>query len=150
MLGDGSREIASARSLGELAVAVRGKLNCAGVLTTQITQDRQFVLANAGIAIPEHFQASMPLTHSICQHSVAMDFPLVIDDTIKHPLLKDNLAFTDLGVAAYLGAPVRVHPGSPLGAICALEMRYRRWTEEDIETIMDAAEIANQLIVRSL
>ncbi len=147
---DDSESIASAQSLEQLTEAVFKQLNCAGVLATQITQDQQLVLANTGLTLPAKFQTSMPLTHSICQHTVAMDFPLVIDDTIQHPLLAGNLAFEELGVAAYLGAPIRVHQGKALGAICALEMRYRRWVDRDIEIIMNAAKVADRLVIRSV
>jgi len=79
-----------------------------------------------------------------------MDFPLVIDDTVYHPLLKGNLAFSELGIAAYLGAPVHVHEGTAIGAICALEFRQRRWTSHDIDYISYAAVVADRLLVKSV
>lgn len=142
-----SENLAAAQSLEQLTAIVRDGLNCNGVLATQITHDQQIVLANTGINLPVQFQISMPLTHSICQHSVAMDFPLVIDNTIVHPLLKGNLAFAELGVVAYLGAPVRQRDGKAVGAICALERCQRRWSDKDVELIMLAAHAADRLIV---
>lgn len=138
-----------AENFRELTTTVRECLECAGVLVTQITESEQIVLANAGMNLPANFVAAMPLSHSICQHSVAMDFPLIIDDTEFHPLLKGNLAFSELGIGAYLGAPVHVHQDRALGAICALELKARRWTDENVEFIMRAAVVADKLIVRS-
>lgn len=142
--------LASAASLKQLTEIVRTQLNCAGVLASQITHDQQIVLANTGMNLPARLRASMPLTHSICQHTVAMNFPLVIDDTIEHPLLKGSLAFQELGVVAYLGAPVHMRQGKAVGSICALELRHRRWSAQDVELIMLAANVADRLIIRSV
>ena len=143
-------ELDHAQSLGELATLICQQLNCAGTLITQVTQSQQIILANSGLGLPAHFETSQPLSHSICQHTVAMDFPLVIDSTIVHPLLRENKAFLDLGIAAYLGAPVHVHQGLATGAICALELRQRRWTEQDVELIMLAATAADRLMAQPL
>lgn len=143
-------ELDGAQSLGELTKQVCAQLNCAGTLITQVTKTRQVILANSGLALPAQFESSTPLSHSICRHAVAMDFPLVIDDTVYHPLLKGNLAFPDLGIAAYLGAPVHVHEGKALGALCAVELRRRRWSSQDIEIVTQAAKVADRLLVRSV
>ncbi len=140
--------LASAKSLDKLTSVVCSQLNCVGVLATQITHDQQLNLANSGMKLPIQFQSSMPLTHSICLHTVAINFPLVMDTTIEHPLLVGNLAFQELGIVAYLGAPVSVSQGKAVGTICALETRHRRWTTEDVERIMFAAEVASRLMVR--
>jgi GAF domain-containing protein len=143
-------ELDQAQSLGELTKLVCAQLRCAGALVTQVTETQQEILANSGLDLPAQFGSSTPLSHSICQHTAAIDFPLVIDDTVYHPLLRGNLAFQDLGIAAYLGAPVYVHEGKAIGAICALEFRQRRWSSEDIEFIIRSAVVADRLIVRSV
>ena len=135
-------------SLQDLVVATNNLIRCAGVLVTRVTNQNQTILANSGLRLPAKFASSTPLSHSICQHVVAMDFPLVIDDTITHPLLQSNLAFDELRIAAYLGAPVHARSGKPVGAICALELRQRRWSQADIEAIKCAAKAADDLILR--
>ena len=116
------------------------------VLVTRVEKSRQVILAHAGTSLPPEFARSTPLNHSICQHVAAMDFPLAIDNTVSHPLLKDNLAFAELNVVAYLGAPIHVADGSAMGAICALQNSRRRWHEEDISFILSAASIADELL----
>ena len=140
------RLLSKAASLNELAETVQTELNCAAVLITEITDDEQIILANVGLRLPERYERSTPLNYSICQHTVAMNFPLVIDDTVYHPLLKGNLAFPELGIAAYLGSPINVAERGAIGAICALELRRRRWSVEDIELISHAASIAETFI----
>ncbi|QCO58094.1 GAF domain-containing protein (plasmid) [Pseudorhodobacter turbinis] len=82
--------------------------------------------------------------------TIAMDFPLIIDDTITHPLLRDSLAFQDLGIVAYLGVPVHAHEGKTTGVFCAVELKQRRWSARDIEIITQAAQHAERLFARSL
>ena len=69
------QDLEKAEDLGALTKSVRECLDCAGVLVTQITDSQQIVLANAGMNLPANFEAAMPLSHSICKHSVAMNFP---------------------------------------------------------------------------
>lgn len=133
-------------SLDELVGLVCERLDCAGVLITKVSDERQVILANSGIVLPSQYASSMPLSHSICQHTSAMDFPLVIDDVISHPLLSSNLSFADLGVAAYLGAPVHAVDGGATGALCAVEVRQRRWVADDIELVVNAALVADHLL----
>lgn len=85
----------------------------------------------------------MPLSHSICQHTKAMDFPLVIDDVISHPLTTNSAVFSDLGVAAYLGAPVHVETGDAVGALCAVDVHNRRWDPSENELVANAASVAD-------
>ena len=143
-------EFYSAQSMGDLTKLVCQQLSCAAVLITQVTEAQQEILANTGLDLPAHFGSSTPLSHSICQHTAAIDFPLAIDDTIYHPLLRGNMAFPELGIAAYLGAPVHVHEGKAIGALCALEFRQRRWSSQDIELVTEAAKVADRLLVRSV
>jgi GAF domain-containing protein len=139
-------ELTKSSTLDELVTRVCDRLGCAGVLITKVGDERQFILANAGVVLPKKFSASMPLSHSICQHTSAMNFPLVIDDVITHPLLTTNLSFTDLGVAAYLGAPIHLADGGAIGALCAVEVRQRRWAAADIDLVVNAALVADRLL----
>lgn len=136
----------SAESLEALVVTVHRNLEAATVLLTRVTEQHQSVLAHAGHALPDWFLDEAPLDFSICQHSAAMDFPLVIDDALTHPLMRGNRAVSELNVAAYIGAPVHVPPGTPIGAICALEFHQRRWSENDVRFITDAARRADTLL----
>lgn len=135
-----------AETLEELTALVRSHLDAACVLVTRVTEDRQLVLAHAGRPLPGWFTGSTTLDYSICQHSVAMDFPLVIDDTFSHPLVRDSRAVTKLAIAAYIGAPVHGPSGRATGTLCAVEFHQRRWTEEDIDYMIAAARIADRII----
>ena len=137
-----------AESLEDLVAMVQGHLDSVCALVTRVAEGRQFVLAQAGRAMPDFYSAPTTLDYSICQHCVAMDFPLVIDDALSHPLVRGNRAVSEIGIAAYIGAPLHVQRGEAIGAVCALEFRQRRWTEDDIRFITEATQVADRLVAR--
>jgi diguanylate cyclase (GGDEF)-like protein len=83
-----------------------------------------------------------PLTHSFCQHVVTNDALLQVNDASLNPLVQDNLAFTELGVIAYAGVPLRTAEGETLGALCAIDMQPVDWTPEQIAILEDLATAA--------
>lgn len=139
-------ELDSAATLDELVAIVQSHLAAACVIVTRVTDEWQSVLAHVGRPLPDWFVTSAPLGFSICRHSAAMDFPLAIDDAFSHPLLRGNLAVSELSVAAYLGAPVHLPSGQAFGALCALEFHQRRWSEEDVCLVIAAARIGDRIL----
>lgn len=83
-----------------------------------------------------------PLSYSFCQHVVASERPFVVDDASMHPLVMENLGFTELGVVAYAGVPLRTVEGETLGALCAVDTVPVHWTPEQIATLEDLAAAA--------
>lgn len=126
--------------------SVQAKIGVPIVAMTRITADRQHILVNHGANLPEPFAQAIPLSHSICQHVVAMDFPLVVDDALAHPLIRNNGAVTELGIAAYLGAPLHYDRIRARGSLCAVDMHRRRWSRDDVSTVLNAARQINQMI----
>lgn len=90
-------------------------------------QGRHFVRAAHGLCAAD--VAEIPISHSLCQHVVAMGRPLVINDAIAHPLVCDSPAIGEFGIAAYLGEPLHGLDGKPMGAMCAFDTRARDWAE---------------------
>src|SRR4028118_1712752 len=74
-------------------------------LVSLVDADRQFFKSCVGLPEPWASARQTPLSHSFCQHAVASREPLVVEDARQHPLVKDNLAVRDPGVAASPGAP---------------------------------------------
>lgn len=83
-----------------------------------------------------------PLSHSFCQHVVGRNKALVIENAAVDPLVMNNLAFIELGVVAYLGVPLRTPSGHTLGALCAIDTKPLKWTDEQRETLEDLAVAA--------
>ncbi len=76
-----------------------------------------------------------------------MNFPLVVDDTQSHPLIKDNPTVQDQMVAAYAGYPVRDPNRRVLAVVSAVFEGMHRWSQSELEILADAADDAAQYLV---
>lgn len=85
-------------------------------------------------------QRQTPLSHSFCKTVVIDQTPLVVTDAENDPRVQDNLAIPDLGVKAYLGVPLIVS-GHVIGSLCAIDTVPRTWSDDDLKTLSDVAEI---------
>jgi GAF domain-containing protein len=108
-------------------------------LITLIDADRQFFKSLWGIPEPLATERETPLSHSICQHVVANNEPLIVNDTRQHPYLKDNLAVPNFNVIAYLGMPLTTTNGIGLGSFCVIDTKPRAWSEQEIEIVRELA-----------
>ena len=115
-------------------------------LVSLVDEDRQFFAGQVGLPEPWASFRETPLSHSFCQHVVNSGEPLVIDDARSDPLVSDNLAIRDLGVAAYAGMPLRMRDGNVLGSFCAIDASPRHWSERDLRILGDLASTAADLI----
>ena len=82
-----------------------------------------------------------PLSHSFCQHVVTSGEALIVENAPEHPVVCDNRAVTELGVAAYLGVPLTTPSGQVLGSLCVVDTKPRQWSKDDVKIIRDVAEI---------
>ncbi len=82
------------------------------------------------------------LDYSFCQHVVAQAAPLVVPSAAEHPLVFDNLAHTELGIAAYAGMPLISSDGQALGSFCAFDTKPHEWSEQDLQILQDLAQAA--------
>ena len=78
-----------------------------------------------------------------------MDKPLIVEDALVHPLVCKNPAIADLGVAAYLGQPIHAADGTPIGAICAIQTKPRKWSDNEISAMKLLAELVDEQITRA-
>jgi signal transduction histidine kinase len=111
-------------------------------LVSLVDEDRQFFKSQVGLPEPWATQRETPLSHSFCKHVVNLKQPLVIEDARDHPLVRDNLAVTELGVTAYAGLPLATHNGHTLGAFCAIDQQPHHWTGDEIDILKDLAAAA--------
>ena len=124
-------------------------LNAPVALVSLVDADRQFFKSSVGLPEPWRSLRQTPLSHSFCQHVVATGRPLIVEDSGRHPLVKDNPAVGALGIAAYAGFPLRASSGEILGSFCVSDTRPRQWTAGDLETVEAlAASAATELELR--
>ncbi|MEW4567643.1 sensor domain-containing diguanylate cyclase [Tautonia sp. JC769] len=132
---DGPPEIAFDR-LTHLAQRI---LHAPVALISLVDDRRQFFKSAQGLPEPWASRRETPLSHSFCQHVVRSAGPLVIQDARIHPLVHQNLAIRDLGVIAYLGAPLATSAGQVLGAFCVIDGKPRHWGSDDLEVVREMA-----------
>lgn len=106
-------------------------------LISLVDANREVFKSFVGLPEPWATMRETPLTHSFCQHVVATQSPLVIEDARQHPLVHDNLAITDLNVIAYIGIPLITSQGIPLGSFCVIDHVPRAWTQEELEILRE-------------
>lgn len=110
-------------------------------LVSLLDVDKQIFKGMTGLKEPLATERTTPLSHSFCQYVVGTDEPLIVSDARQHPILKDNLAITELDVIAYLGMPLRIHQGPTLGSFCVIDTKPRDWTTEEVEIIRELSEL---------
>ena len=123
-----------------LAERVRRWVGAPVALVSLVQPDRQVFPGMAGLPEPWASTRSTPLTHSFCQYVVTSAEPLIVPDAREHPLLRDNRAVHDLGVVAYAGMPLTDETGNVLGSLCAIDVRPRQWTDDELTALRDLAD----------
>lgn len=68
---------------------------------------------------------------TFCHYAIESDVPLVINDTRAHPVYSKVPTVQSLGVAAYLGIPLKLSTGEVIGSFCAVDSKPRQWSERD-------------------
>ncbi len=118
--------------LDRLAAAAARRVGAPVALVSLVDDAGQHFPGMAGLTGWAADARGTPLSHSFCQYVVARAAPLVVDDAAAHPLVRDNGAHLDLGVAAYAGVPLTNAAGDTLGALCAIDGVARHWTREQL------------------
>ena len=108
-------------------------------LVSLVAGDHQFFKSGAGLPEPWASARRSPLTHSFCRHVVASGRPLLVDDARGHVLVGDSRAITEMNVVAYAGVPLVTSGGFALGALCAIDVGPRAWTDSEVGVLHDLA-----------
>lgn len=144
---DAVRETDGSAPLADLVRQVTEALGVPVSLVSLVDDQRQVFAGQAGLADADPRET--PLTHSFCQYVARERRPLVVPDARSSPLVADNPAVDDLGVAAYLGAPIAAPDGHVIGALCAIDHDPHAWTDDDLRVLSSfAAVVSAQLADR--
>jgi PAS domain S-box-containing protein len=108
-----------------------------------VDEDRDFYKSCVGFGEPLATVRQLEGT-TFCHYAIASPGPLVIPDTRADPRYRDVPTVTSLGVAAYLGIPIRTGEGLVLGSFCAIDFVPRAWTADEIETMTVLAASAER------
>ncbi|MEO8382778.1 MAG: GAF domain-containing sensor histidine kinase [Acidobacteriota bacterium] len=102
-----------------------------------VDADRDFYQACFGL--PEPLASDRQMSGmTFCHFALVSDGPLVINDTLAHPIYRTVPTVETMGVRAYLGVPL-VTGGLAIGSFCAIDFQPHVWTELDIEVLQELA-----------
>jgi sigma-B regulation protein RsbU (phosphoserine phosphatase) len=110
-------------------------------LLSLVDDKRQMFKSQVGLPSQFADAGETPLSHSFCQHVVLTEEPFIVEDARTDPRLEANLAIVDLGVVSYCGFPLRTNDGFVLGSFCVIDHRPRVWTNDELESVEDLAQM---------
>lgn len=120
------------------------------VLMSLVDADRQFFKSQCGLPAPWAERRETPLSHSFCQYVSMLGEALVVEDARQHPLVRENLAVSEIDVIAYAGMPLTTEDGFTLGSLCAIDTQPRHWTAAELEILEGfAAQIMAEISFRT-
>ena len=114
-------------------------------LVSLVDESRQWFKASHGTSLCES-----PRENAICDHALAHDDILEINDTLTDPRTADNtLIVTEHGMRFYAGVPLRAPNGLAIGTLCVLDNKPRVLTDLQRQTLRTLAnQVMTQLELR--
>jgi hypothetical protein len=82
---------------------------------------------------------TFPRADAVCNHVVASDETLVVQDTERDPRFADHPALKPWHARFYAGAPLRTADGLVLGALCLMDTEPRELRKEELDLLRDLA-----------
>lgn len=110
--------------------------------------DRQYFKSFSGLTGALSVRRQTPLTQSLCKFVRDDDYPLLITDASDDMRFRTHPAHVELGINAYLGHPIHLPCGTPIGSLCVFDDQAREWTEADIDRLSALAGCVDDAISR--
>jgi len=120
------------------------------VLITLIDRDREFIKAQTGLSGELAKTRQTPRDGSVCGHVVAMNQMMVIEDLARDRRFANNPLIKTNGFRFYAGVPLLAPNGQPVGALCLLDVKPRRFTEREMRLLQEyASEVTEEIANRA-
>ena len=112
------------------------------VLISLVDHDRQWFKAKLGLEACETDRQS-----AFCAHAILEDEPLLVENALGDPRFADNpLVLGPPYIRSYFGFPLVVGPELRLGTLCAIDVRPRAITEQQMSQMKALAKlVVNQM-----
>jgi GAF domain-containing protein len=79
---------------------------------------------------------------SLCSLAILKESVTVFEDTLIEPILMSNpMVAGEFGLRFYAAAPITTKDGFNIGAVCILDKKSRKFTEEDQEKLLGIARM---------
>ena len=104
---------------------------------TLIDETTQWIKSACGFQ-----RVSVPRSAAICAHTIEHAAPMVVADTLQHPVFSSFDCVTgEPNIRAYIGVPILMEGKLPIGAVCLLDDRPRPGAHKEIALLTDMAEL---------
>ncbi len=126
---------------------VRAVLNVPISTLSLIDADRQWYKSCVGME-----SSILPREVSFCTHTIQSRAPLCVPDTLEDPRFAQYPSVIgEPFIRSYLGIPLATPDGYNLGALCALDVQPRNFSDGQIEVMKSFAALAeNELELRRI
>ncbi|MGY2083568.1 SpoIIE family protein phosphatase [Blastococcus sp. SYSU DS0539] len=131
-------EALGSRSLQRLTDLATRLLDCDSAQVS-LVGEVQTAVAGTGLP-PGGIGARLPLADSLCAVAVTLGEPLVVPDATRDERVSDRAPVRSGEVGAYLGIPLGIAGGEPIGALCAYGAQARPWTDRDVALLRQLAD----------
>lgn len=125
-------------SLDRLTRLAAAQLGVPSTFISLVDRERDFYKSHFGFGEPLNSVRQLE-GRTFCHYAISSDQPLVIDDTTRDPIYRSVPTVTTLGVRSYLGVPLVLDDGEIIGSFCAIDFEPRKWSDKDVETMIDLA-----------
>jgi predicted PurR-regulated permease PerM/GAF domain-containing protein len=109
-------------------------------LATFIDRDRQWFKSQVGLPEDLARERCTPRAVSLCGHVVANDGAVVVEDLARDRRFANSPLLKSRGLRFYAGVPLRGPSGLPIGSLCLLDTKPRKFSEQErrlLETFAD-------------
>ncbi len=121
-------------------------MNAPVALVTLLDGDREYIKSCVGM--DGAAGRATPVSHSFCRHAVEAGRPLLVEDAVADPRVRDTPAVRERGVRSYAGYPIRTPDGHVLGTLCVVDFHARTWSDDEQQVLADLADAATTEIAQ--
>ncbi|BCU78725.1 AI-2E family transporter [Luteolibacter sp. LG18] len=110
---------------------------------TLVDRHRQFFKSSSGL--PASLRET-PRDLSVCGHVVFHDELMVVEDLLRDRRFANNLFLKQHGLRFYAGAPIHASDGQPIGSLCLMDTKPRRFSKRERRLLAEhAAELSREI-----
>ncbi len=112
-----------------------------------VDRDRQWFKSRQGVA-----EEGSARNISFCTHTIRKDEPFIVQDALADRRFCDSPLVTgEPHIRAYVGVPLRTPSGHNIGALCVMDVKPRKISQEQLNVLQDLARVVvDELEMRQL